>query len=100
MAEHTKPQKQQVGMPPRVFLYTLDQIAYLASLTETAVKTKYVHYEGRSLGSRPAGKLLARCLNPGENRPDWRVAEEEVVRWLRQLGFRVRTYRERAWVSD
>lgn len=83
-----------VGLPQRPFLYTLDQIANLVAVDLLTVKAS-VHFEGRSVGARPVKKMLARNIAPEGERPDWRVAERELVRWLRTKGFR---FYERGWV--
>ncbi len=83
-----------VGLPQRPFLYTLDQIATLLAVDEAALRAS-VHFEGRSVGARPVKKMLARNIAPEGRRPDWRVAERELIRWLRTKGFR---FYERGWV--
>lgn len=82
------PKPESVGLPPRPFLYTLDQIAMLIEVEVTALSKSYVFYEGRSFGARPKGKLLARNIAPDNKRPVWRVAEAELIRWMRTKGFR------------
>lgn len=80
--------KFDVNLPVRVFLFTLDQIATVLSVDETTVRAAYIYYEGRSIGGQPKSLMLARNIaNPNE-RPDWRVAELELVRWMRLKGFR------------
>lgn len=82
----TSPDK--VGLPVRPFLYTPDQIAGLIAVDTKAVKEKYLWYDGRSVGPRPKDKMTARNIAPEGERPQWRVAERELVRWLRVKGFR------------
>lgn len=85
---------EAVGLPPRPFLYTFDQIATMLAVTDAWLR-KQVHLEGRAPGARPRDKMVARNLSPeGE---DWRVAERELLRWLRVKGFRVY---ERSWVRS
>lgn len=85
-----------VGLPPRPFLYALDQIAQLTSIDFVHLKASFVFYEGRSIGVRPSKKLLARNI-AGEAKPEWRVAEQELLRWLRACGFRIH---ERGWLRS
>lgn len=77
-----------VHLPVRVILYSLDQIAVFLAVTEAHLKTKYMFYEGRSLGKAPRALLLARNIAPEGTRPDWRVTETEFVRWMRYKGFK------------
>lgn len=81
------PQKD-VGLPFRPFLYTLDQIAGLLSMTDREIK-RYVFFEGKSVGAHTPDKIYARSIAPIAERPDWRVTEVELLRWMRRLRFRV-----------
>lgn len=85
--------RKAVGLPAKPFLYTIDQIAALLSLEHAAV-TRSIFYEGRSVGARPKDKMLARNIDPADARPEWRVAETELIRWMRSKGFR---FYERTW---
>lgn len=81
---------QDVGLPIREFLYTLDQIAYLLSIEEKSLRVSYVHYEGRSVGTCPKDKLLAVDISTDSNpRPEWRVSERHLKRWMRFKGWRI-----------
>lgn len=83
--------EKPVRLPPRVFLYTLDQIALMLGMDESALK-KYCHLDKFHTGVRPPGRLLTRNIAPpDEKRSDWRVAEKELIRWMRIKGFRVVT---------
>ena len=87
----------KIGLPARPFLYTIDQIATLLHVDEKAVKTSYLYYEGRSAGSRGRDLMIARNIAPVNATPDWRIAERELVRWLKYKGFR---YYEAGAVSN
>lgn len=79
----------KVGLPPRPFLYTLDQIAVILNVETTAVEKQYVYYDGRSTGIMSTRLLLARNICPDRTaRPDWRVAERELIRWMKVMGFK------------
>jgi hypothetical protein len=88
---------QDVGLPIRPFLYTLDQVATLLGLEVRVLKDKYIHFDDRSLGVHHRDTLLARNIAPSGETPEWRVAEKEFTRWLRHKRFRIY---ERAWVSS
>ena len=80
--------RQAVGLPPQPFLYTLDQIAQIVQRTPATVAT-YLHFAGVTPGKCPEGKMLsANLANVGEP-ADWRVADAELIRWLRHKGFKV-----------
>lgn len=89
-------QANAVGMPPRVFLYTLDQIGVMLDLNETAL-ARHVYFEGRSVGARKRGYMIARNIAPPDAKPEWRIAEREFVRWMKFKGFR---YYERGTASN
>lgn len=77
-----------VDLPPRLFLYTVDQIATLIAVDAHQVY-RYLFLDGREVGSHKPGKMIARNIaNDGEP-PEWRVAEREFVRWLRHKRFRI-----------
>lgn len=78
-----------VGLPVRPFLYTIDQIAALLELKEDSVKSTLIFFFGRNPGHRPLDLLLARNIAAPGEKPEWRVAEQELVRWMRRKGFRV-----------
>jgi hypothetical protein len=79
----------KVGLPTRVFLYTLDQLCVMIDLDQKQLERKHVYFEGRSVGARRRDMMLARNIAPPSDKPDWRVAEREFVRWLKFKGYRV-----------
>lgn len=81
---------QQIGLPPNVFLYTLDQIATILSLPVEEFKTKgYVFYEGRSTYIKKSSQMSARNVAPDpKDAPVWRILDQELVRWMKLKGFR------------
>jgi hypothetical protein len=78
-----------MGLPIRPFLYTIDQIASLLELSVPVVKQQYLHYEGRQVGVRAYAKMRAHNIAPDGEKPEWRVTEEELIRWLRFKGFKI-----------
>lgn len=90
-------QAPRVGLPTRVFLYTLDQISVLLDVDESQIKNQYVYFEGRSIGSRSKHLMIARNIAPPDKKAEWRIAEREFVRWLKVKGFR---HYERGAVSS
>lgn len=53
------------------------------------VKKRYTYYEGRSTGVMSTRLLLARNIEPDRSeRPDWRVPERELIRWMKVMGFK------------
>lgn len=87
----------KIGLPPRVFLYTLDQIAVMLDVSEVQLGRAYIFFEGRSIGRRQVSLMTARNIAPADDKPDWRVAEREFVRWMKVKGFR---YYDRGAVSN
>lgn len=83
-----KNEREGIGLPPRPFLYTPDQLAGLLSLSETYVKTKLLFYAGREPGLRPRTKMTANNIAPEGETPQWRVTENELIRYLRLRGIR------------
>lgn len=86
---HVPAPPESVGLPPRPFLYTLDQISTLLNVSVQDVKERYVYFEGRSTGRKSLRLLEARNIEPDSKaRPEWRVAERELIRWMKHLGFK------------
>lgn len=83
-------QETPVKLPPRIFLYTLDQIALMLDMSDKNIR-QYCHLDKLHTGVRPPSRLLARNIAMPDEKPDWRVAEKELIRWMRIRGFRVVT---------
>lgn len=82
--------QHEVGLPVREFMYTLDQIAFMLELGEKKLRTDYVHFEGRSVGVCPRDRMLAVDISPDDAaRPEWRVAERHLKRWMRFKGWKI-----------
>jgi hypothetical protein len=80
--------RQAVGLPPQPFLYTLDQITQIINVQRRTL-TKYLHFAGVTPGKCPKDKMLTANLSSVGETADWRVADAELIRWLRHKGFRV-----------
>lgn len=78
----------KIGLPARPFLYTLDQIATLLDVSELQLSRSYMYFEGRSTGKFRKDLMAARNIAPAEEKPDWRVVDRELVRWMRHKGFK------------
>jgi hypothetical protein len=77
-----------VGLPIREFLYTLDQIAFLLDYSEAHLRNNLIHFEGRSVGHPGKNLMVAVNIAPEGQKPDWRVSERHLKRWLRFKGYR------------
>lgn len=77
-----------VGLPPRPFLYTLDQVASLLSVALPALTTRWIHFNGRTVGMHRKDTIRAVDIGPLGGPPEWRVQEEELVRWMKKRGIR------------
>ncbi len=95
--ENLRDAAKRVGLPPRPFLYTMDQLSVILSLPVQELYKKYIYFEGRSIGHKTKDEMTARNIAPEKTHPEWRVAEQELVRWMRRKGFR---YYERSSIPD
>lgn len=77
-------------------MYTLDQVSMLLAIPEKRLHKEYLYYQDVTPGRRPQRMITARNISPALATPDWRVAESELVRWLRF--HRVKVY-DRAFVE-
>lgn len=91
------PDPDDVGLPPRVFLYTLDQIAMMLELTLPYLKVRHVYFDGASVGRKEHYQMMARNIAPPDDKADWRVTEVELIRWLKHK--RIRLY-SRGWATS
>lgn len=90
MPKPLEPEKPEaVGLPPIVFLYTIDQIAAMLNMTVDSVNYKYLYYHLRSTGMKSPHQMMARNIANPNDPADWRVTQSEFIRWLRLKGFRV-----------
>jgi len=80
---------RRAQLPNNVFLYTLDQVAGLAGITETTLKRDYLFYVGRTSGARGRERMEAINIAPTDGTPVWRVPEAEYVAWLRRMGYSI-----------
>jgi hypothetical protein len=79
------------GLPLRPMLYTLDQVADFLSVEVRQLKLTYLYFDGVHVGRPPRSKIVCRNIRPedGPDNQEWRVAEKELIRWLRFCGWRV-----------
>jgi hypothetical protein len=82
------PARKAVGLPPRPFLYTIDQLSVILDLSEAQIMKQYIYFEGRSIGTRRLNVMSARNIAPKDQKAEWRVSEREFIRWMRTMGFR------------
>ena len=78
----------RVGLPPRVFLYTVDQLAVMLDLAEADIHRRLLFHEGRDIGRRKTDEMLARNIACRGDKPEWRVSEKEFIRWMKLKGFK------------
>lgn len=81
----------------RPFLYTLDQISTLIQIPEPRLRVDFIHFDQRSVGYRPLDKMMARNIAPTGEKPEWRVNDRELARWLTRKGFKIYL---RGWVNS
>jgi hypothetical protein len=93
---------RRAGLPLRPFLYTMDQIADILQVTLDDLlrpMNKWVHYYGINSGIPSQGKLVAHNVGPTHS-PDWRVSEDDLIRWLESRGWNVTDAKQIVSESD
>lgn len=88
---------KSVGLPPRPFLYTLDQISQIVSVDIKKLRASYIYFERRTIGHKETFLMTAHNIAPTSDTPEWRVSERELVRWLKYMGYK---YYDRGYASD
>lgn len=81
-------ERDRVGLPPRIFMYSPDQIATMLSLELKYVKSTLLFYDKREPGLTPKTKMRAVNIAPEGETPEWRVTENELLRYLRMRGIK------------
>lgn len=79
-------QLEELRLPPRTFLYTLDQIEMMLGCSRAQLQ-KHLFLHGVMPGRTNKDLMVAVNLNPPGEKPDWRIKEGEFVRFLRYKGF-------------
>lgn len=79
---------EKIGLPATPFFYTTDQVATMLQVGEHYVKTKLLHYTGRSMGAAPRKKIIATNLAPEGETPVWRILDKHLIKYLRTRGIK------------
>jgi hypothetical protein len=77
-----------VELPAHPFLYTLDQVAFLLSVSDKELKRK-LQLRGRSPGPKNLNLIEAFNIAEPTEKPEWRISETELRRWLARKGYRI-----------
>jgi hypothetical protein len=81
-----------VGLPPVIFMFTVDQIASMLSVEERYVMTTYLYYVGRSTGRKATHHMDAVNIAPEDHAPEWRVPSKEFLKWCTRRGIKVNQF--------
>lgn len=73
-------------LPYRPFLYHLDQVKDLLLMDDL---TPVIYWDKRSTGIHHPHLLKAVNLTANGQKPEWRVEEAELVRWMYNRGFQI-----------
>lgn len=87
--------REKIGLPPRPFLYTIDQLAVMLDVPDHEIHTRYIYHQGRDVGIKKPDVMGAVNIAQPKQKPEWRVTEREFLRWMKFKGFK---YYERAIV--
>lgn len=93
--EFVHKQSRAIGIPFKSFLYTFEQVSDMLSIDLKTFQQKYVHYDNRTPGRKKVDTFLARDISPLGEKPEWRIADTEVLRWSKAKGFKIV---ERGWI--
>jgi len=79
-------ERDEAGLPYRPFLYHLDQIQDLLLVYDL---TPLMYWDRRSTGIHHPQLIKAVNIMPDGQKPEWRVEEAELLRWMRHMGFQI-----------
>ena len=87
VAKPLPPSLASVEIPTPPFLYTLDQVAMIVGWSKQKLHAR-TFYLLRSTGVKHYEDLEAFNMAARGEKPDWRVSEHELIRWLRRHGYK------------
>ena len=89
MSSHYGSSRPVVYQPARIFLYTLDQVASMLSVTEQELRERFVFFMELNLGTPARNQMRARNIGPRADQPDrdWRISDEELIAWMKRMRF-------------
>ncbi|ADD80839.1 gp053 [Rhodococcus phage ReqiDocB7] len=73
-----------IELPLKTFMYTVDQIAYMFDISEKHLREKILFYVGREMKKQDPMMLRAINIRGLNEAAEWRVTEEELIRWCRK----------------
>jgi hypothetical protein len=80
--------RERLGLPPRIFFYTPEQIATMLELELPYVKNTLLFYEKREPGIVPKNRIRAINVAPEGETPVWRISEVSLIQYLKSRGIR------------
>jgi hypothetical protein len=84
-------ERGRIGLPPLLFLFTLEQICSMIQVDMTSLMRNHLWYTGVTPGM-PMRRQM-RAVNVGEHKePIWRVSQRDFVSWAKRQGFKVSDY--------
>ena len=89
---------EQIPLPLKTFMYTIDQISVMLDMTEQMLRRKVLFYVGREMQKQDPMKMRAINISGIDEKAEWRVSEEELVRWCRKR--KVRFYVSRRILAE
>jgi hypothetical protein len=79
---------KEVGLPLQTFFYTLDQISTMLNIKPERLR-EMTWFDRRMPGFPRRDFLLAHNMAPPDQVPEWRIADRELIRFLRVKGYKV-----------
>jgi hypothetical protein len=77
----------ELEIPIRPFFYTIDQVASIMQLPISSIRGM-TYFTGRTNRVRESYKLTAINIALPADKPDWRIEEQEFLRWLKVMGYK------------
>lgn len=84
--QEPKVNRASLGLPYRPFLYTLDQIQDLLLVNDL---NPLLYWDKRSTGVHHMYLIKTVNIMPDGVKPEWRVEEAELLRWMRHKNFKI-----------
>lgn len=76
----------EVVLPTHVFFYTVEQIGHMLDCSPEHLRYYILYYQGRDYGPKARGKLRAINIATPDDKPIWRISEQDFISWLKSKG--------------
>lgn len=83
-----------IGLPPLVFMFTVDQIASMLAVSEKRVMEAFLYYGERTTGRMPRHQMRTINIAPSNEKAEWRIPSREFLAWCKRMGVKISDFNQ------